>query len=284
MRRPQRLLPIAGFTVVLIVCAGILGAAAYNRSGAPESVLRLSERELEVPTGSASGRPENTPLTLRLVWRVESSNRFSPATTVASDTRAAWITPAKWAELDIPVPRRTAQDTFASTLLVLELAGDAYARTVSRACEAQGPAKDERACAFESSKASRLFVIDAGRSLTELRGRHPDRARYAIVRGVIKLSRDLNGGDVAGYVDSLSVEKVQSLEPLRSKIDPDNGEMAWHRLRSFTAVIAFGRRLEPWDVSIAGRVSEATNPDRPSAKRSVTAHSVFCGNASSCIG
>ena len=262
MRRPQRLLPVAGFMVVLAVGTGILGAAAYNRSGAPESVLGLSERELEVPTGSVSGRRENTPLTLRLVWRVESSDRFSPATTVASDTRAAWITPAKLAELHIPVPRRTAQNTFASTLLVLELAGDAYARTVSRACEAPGLAKDERACDFESNTAGRLYVIDAGRSLAELRKKYPDRARYAIVPGVIKLSRDLNGGDVAGYVDSVSVGTVQGIEPLRSQIDPGNGEMAWHRLHPFTAMIAFGRRLEPWDVSIEGRVSEPTSPVR----------------------
>jgi hypothetical protein len=58
----QRLwLQILGFATVLVVCAGTLLAAAYNRSGIPESTLRLSERELELPAGQGSGAQENTP-------------------------------------------------------------------------------------------------------------------------------------------------------------------------------------------------------------------------------
>jgi hypothetical protein len=58
----QRLrLPILGFALVLVVCAGTLLAGVYNRSGIPESTLRLSERELELPTGQESGKQENTP-------------------------------------------------------------------------------------------------------------------------------------------------------------------------------------------------------------------------------
>lgn len=260
MKRSRLLLPILGFAVVLLVCIGILLTSLYNRTGSPESVLRLSERELALPAGQDSAPRENTPLTLRLAWRVESTGRFDPATTAASAIRAGWITPAMLTMLHMPVPPRDGPQRLVTALLVLEFAGDAHARAVSRVCAATSPARDGHACEVEADKASRLFVIDAGRSLAELRRRYPDSAHYAIVPGVIKLSRDSNADDVAGYVDSLSVDTVQGLEPLRSKIDPGTGEMAWHRLRSFTAVIAFGRRLEPWNVSIEGRVSEPTGP------------------------
>jgi len=260
----QRLrLPILGFAVVLAVCAGTLLSSVYNRSGTPESTLRLSERELELPTGDESGKQENTPLTLRLVWRVESKDQVDPAATAASATRAAWITRSKLAQLDIPIPSRVRPDTFVSTLLVLEFDGPAHARAVSRACNPASLARDERTCEFEVKKSSCLYVVDAGNSVAELRGRYPDRAHFAIVSGVIKLSQDLNTGELAGYVSGLSVDTIQGMEPLRSTIDPATGEMLWHRLLArhfFDAVIAFGRRLEPWNVSIEGRESEAARP------------------------
>jgi hypothetical protein len=261
---PQRLvLPILGFAVVLVVCAGTLLAAAYNRGGLPESTLRLSERELELPVGQGSGAQENSPLTLHLVWRVESNDHVNSAATVVSAARAAWLTRSKLVQLDIPIPSRVGPSTFASTLLVLELDGRAHARAVSRACDPTSPAQDERTCEFEVKKSSRLYVVDAGRTVAELRGRYPDRAHFAIVSGVIKLSQDWNVGEVEGYVNGLSVDTVQGVEPLRSATDPATGEMLWHRLQAphgFDAVIAFGRRLEPWNVSIEGRESEATSP------------------------
>jgi hypothetical protein len=256
-------LPILGFAIILLVCAGTLLAGVYNRSGIPESTLRLSERELELPTGQESGNRENTPLTLHLVWRVEPTDQVDSAATVASAIRAVWITRAKLVQLDIPIPSRVRPMTLVSTLLVLEFDGRAHARAVSRACSPASPARDERICEFEVKKSSRLYVVDAGRTVAELRGRYPDRAHFAIVSGVIKLSQDGNVGELEGYVSGLSVDTVQGMEPLRSTIDPATGEMLWHRLQAphfFDAVIAFGRRLEPWNVSIEGRESEAASP------------------------
>ena len=60
---------IAGVTIIACVNAIALGGAAYNRSGVPESSLRLSERELDLPYESR-GRKEDSGLTLRLDWRV----------------------------------------------------------------------------------------------------------------------------------------------------------------------------------------------------------------------
>jgi hypothetical protein len=243
----QRLrLLILGFAVVLAVCAGTLLAGAYNRSGIPESTLRLSERELELPTGDESGKQSNTPLTLHLLWRVETANQLTSRAS-ATSIRAAWMTPLRIAQLDI-FRSRVQPDLLVSTLLLLEFDGPTHARVVARACDPASPTRDERTCEFEVNKSSRLYVVDAGRTVEELRGRYPDRAHFAIVPGVIKLSQDLNTGEVVGYVSSLSVDTVQGVEPLRSAIDSATGEMLWHGLlakHSFDAVIAFGRRLEP---------------------------------------
>jgi hypothetical protein len=253
-------LPILGFAVILVVCTYPLGASIYNRSGTPESAFRLSERELELPDGKGLGEPENTPLTLQLIWRVEPTDQADSAATIPSATRAAWITRSKVVQLGIPI--RVGPDTYVSTFLVLEFDGPAHARAVSRACDPASPTRDERTCEFEVKKSSRIFVVDAGRTVAELRARYADRTHFAVVSGEIKLSAELKSGEFAGYVNGLSVDTVQGIEPLRSTIDPATGEMLWHRLRTphfFDAVIAFGRRLEPWNVSIEGRESGAAS-------------------------
>jgi hypothetical protein len=257
----QRLwLPTFGFAIVLVICAGIPLASVYNR-GTSESTLRLSDRELELPPGQEQGDQENAPLTLHLLWRVETADHVGSATADASSTRAAWITRSKLAELGIPSGIRP--NTFVSTYLVLELDRRAHARAVLRACNLASPSRDAGTCEFEIKKSSRLYVVDAGRTVAELRGQYPDRAHYAIVSGVIKLSRDLSPGEPEGYVSSLSVDTVQGLEPLRSAIDPTTGKMLWRRLQAgqyFDAMISFGRRLEPWNLSVVGRESEVVSP------------------------
>ena len=81
--------------------------------------------------------------------------------------------------------------------------------------------------------------------------------------GVIKLSQDLSPGEPQGYVSSLSVDTVQGIEPLRSAIDPTSGKMLWRSLQAghfFDAVISFGRRLEPWNLSVEAREAEVISP------------------------
>jgi hypothetical protein len=260
MKLRRHWLAILGFAVVVVICAGTPLASVYNR-GTAESTLRLSERELELPAGQEQGDQENAPLTLHLLWRVETADQVGSATTDASSTRAAWITRSKLAQLDIPSGVRP--NTFVSTYLVLELDRRAHARAVSRACNPASPSRDAPTCEFEIKRSSRLYVVDAGRTVAELRGRYPDRSHYAIVSGVIKLSQDLSAGEPEGYVSSLSVDTVQGMEPLRSAIDPTTGKMLWRRLldgQFFDAVISFGRRLEPWNLSIEERDSEVISP------------------------
>ena len=263
MKRRGPWLALLGFSVLLSAYAGTMLASIDNRSGPPESTLRLSERELELPTGDPSGDEDNTPLTLHLVWRIE-ANELGPSGRAASTTRAAWITRSTLERLRVDLPRRAGPDTYVSTFLVLEFDGPSHARAVSQACNPVGAAHDARLCEIETKQSSRLYVVDAGRTIAELRQRYPGRDHFAIVPGVIKLSTESNTGEVAGFIESLSVDTVQGVEPLRSTIDPASGKMLWRRLlarQDFDAVIRFGRRLEPWNISIEARKGVAAGAE-----------------------
>jgi hypothetical protein len=84
--------------------------------------------------------------------------------------------------------------------------------------------------------------------------------RIGLLGTDVEVTINLSGA--SSEISILRAETVQGVEPLRSAIDPATGEMLWHRLQAphgFEAVIAFGRRVEPWNVSIEGRESEATS-------------------------
>lgn len=101
--------------------------------------------------------------------------------------------------------------------LVLELAGDAWQqevasrqRLVQQCLRRQQQAPDETArrdaqtCQKNAEKRlheaqeedSRLFIVDAGRSVEELRGRWPDAARYAIAPGSVRWDSQHPGVDL----------------------------------------------------------------------------------------
>jgi hypothetical protein len=258
-----------GFVFILVVCGGIVCAGRYNQGGIPESSLRLSERELELPKGDTAGTSDNTPLTLHLVWRVESADETASLMTTAATTLAAWLTPSKIIELGITSHNRPVTDALVSMFLVLEFDGSAHSRAVLRACDPQSTSRDPNGCGFESKKASRLYVVDAGRSVAELRAQYPDGAHFAVVPGVIKISPNASTGELGGYVNDLSVDTIQGLEPLRSSIDQVTGEMSWRQLllqHKFFAVIDFGRRLEPWNVAIEAVDAHQSDPATPKSR------------------
>ena len=145
-------------------------------------------------------------------------------------------------------------------LLVLEMDGEAYRRSLEgarrhlaeeEAVLAAMPDGNEKKgrlknaadrLAREERENSRLFVVDAGRDLTELRGRYSDRARYAIVRGQVRPSWSGERGDgpLRGYVSAVDIAGINvpyALRPLLTE-----SPAPW----KFTAGVAFGRRLEPW--------------------------------------
>ena len=107
---------------------------------------------------------------------------------------------------------------------------------------------------WETRRSSRLFAVDAGLDRATLRSRFPDRAKYAIVHGQVRPMWSTQGKDAAGAIDTLTAEAVNVPFEMRDAFegvaessytpsDKDDGH--------FEAVLAFGRRLEPWLMSVA---------------------------------
>ncbi len=187
-----------GAALIVATNAVALLGVAYNRSGTPESELRLSQRELRPPYQWGLQR-ENSGLSLTLVWQAGEPY----------GSTAAWLDRAKLTELGFDVSRSAGRRHYEKVrdrevYLVLELAGSAYQaaldaareRAEKRKAEAlahPGDAKLKTQADFsqkqlfhEEHEASRLFVIDAGLDAGALRAKYADRSRYAIVRGRVR--------------------------------------------------------------------------------------------------
>jgi hypothetical protein len=267
---------LCGVGLIVAVNAVALVGVAYNRSGEPESVLRLSERELRRPHQAWGFQRENSGLGLRLQWRVTTRRvERDDGHYYAQFDRwgdPVWLDRAKLAELGIDVPstadewskRRYEKLMAKEVLLVLELDGEQHRAALARAQERAerlkaraaeskelGPQAETaaRQLELERSAASRLFVIDAGLDLAALRARYPDRARYAVVQGRIqpRIGNAATATDFSGHIQTLSIDEINVPFEMRGVFDGVATEhgVETPRLR-FEVRVAHGRRLEPW--------------------------------------
>ncbi len=259
---------IAGSAIILLANALALLGAAYNRSGDPESQLRLTQRELR-HSEWREGK-ENSGMTLELNWRIEQerSNGSDYDYYPGRWGMPGWLGKSKLSELGFDVDklarmadgRRHQRMLPREALLVLENNDQSYQRQLHRAWESVEQAKAlaeakpdneefkrrlktaEANYRHEQQNNSRLFVIDAGLDLNRLRAAYPDRNRYAIVHGLIRpaVVREKNEIRMGGYISELHAARINA--PLEYR--PIFGKSA-----HFEAAIAFGKRLEPWIIS-----------------------------------
>ena len=271
---------IAGLALIALTNAIALGGVAWNRSGAPESVLKLTQRELWEPHGYGFGREEGG-LQLNLRWRVvprEPDVAFYEAYQGTPD----WLDEAELASLgfDVSPPpatrkagRRYDRQLPREALIVLELDGPAYQKTLERARERAakeiakgmetgkiGPGTPARQAADflknEESSNSRLFAVDSGRDARALRAKYPDRARYAIVQGKVRASYQFGRGKEArwtGYIEDIQNASINVPLEFRRTIEraprPLPGAIAAADRPAFEVTVAFGKRFEPWIVA-----------------------------------
>jgi hypothetical protein len=274
----------AGAGLILAVNVVALSGVAYNRSGEPDSLLRLTERELHKPYDGWGFARENSGLALKIQWRIRTRDAAEgePRGYLEYYGEPAWLDKAKLAELGVDVSqpldtprgkRHYGKLTAVEAFLVLEQDGETYRATLEAArswaarqkAEAASRAGDKtaqsraetaaRQLETEERVASRLFVIDAGRDEQALRAKYPDRARYAVVRG--RIEPTLVGRDkslrLAGRIEGLSNEQVNVPVHLRavfeglSATDPYDTAFKGR----FEAAVAHGQRLEPWLVAAA---------------------------------
>ena len=172
--------------LVLVTVAAFVGAAGWNRSGEPELVIVLTEREL--PLARANAAPGDDPgARLRIAYEY----RRDPL-----DARN-WLPESRLREIGFPfnVPVASPQ------------AADAYRRVPPRVAwvvfEYDGPQWRDIARRREMAETldvpvpimpSRLVPVDAGLDFDQLRARYP--SGHLIVRGLIGLAHvsAANGG------------------------------------------------------------------------------------------
>jgi hypothetical protein len=271
---------LLGVALIVITNAVVLAGVAYNRSGEPESTLRLTERELNVRNWSWPAN-ENSSIDLNLNWRIAGVHADDEGHYDTWYQGLGWLTPAQLQELGFDVEGDIESEEGAERLrrqpskrawVVLENDGPAYQAAVQRARErlqratelAAANAGDEefqqrltaarRTVEGEETSATRLFVVDAGPEADALRARYPDRQRYAIVKGRINLAVVGNPGRkrLLGMLAETDVTVVRVPHAYRALVEPYTRSQQYssdHAPR-FSATVNFGRRFEPWIVAL----------------------------------
>ena len=88
-----------GLALLVLTNAVALGGVAYNRSGEPDAVLKLGERELSPPY-VWNDKGENSGLSLKLQWRgTPPAARLRGKAAYWSDRNPAWLDARKMREL-----------------------------------------------------------------------------------------------------------------------------------------------------------------------------------------
>jgi hypothetical protein len=261
---------LAGLALILLSNAVALAGVWYNRQGEPESRLLLSQRELQ--RNWDGPRQENSGMSLRLNWRMPPHN----APDADNCFRGNGLSEAQLHALGLPSkgpqPHRDTHPAWA----ILELDGPAYQQSLQLAerhlqktaerlqrlpddKQLQAQEKAARAALdSERNEASRLLLVDVGLDADVLRQRYPDRNRYALLRGTVRVWQSCHnevGSTLSG-----------SFEPSNANI---NVPHAWRQLlaerlpdyygnasQPFSAEISFGRRLEPWFSNV--RITDKT--------------------------
>lgn len=262
---------LIGVALILAVNAIALGGVAYNRSGTPDSVLQLSQRELHEPY--AWQREDESGVTLDIQWRVpihiagDDSKTWQQIAYGGYEREPDWLDADKLAALgfDTRPPMRSsdAKENYQraprrEVFIVLELDGPAYRQSLAQmrrlTAGAAAGTDEAKALVKEEQQSTRLFTVDAGVDANALRAKYPDRAHYAIVRGTIRpqwLGRD-EKATLSANIEELSVGEINVPQGMQAVFQNDAGEVVYsgddaERTR-FEAVVAFGKRQEPWMV------------------------------------
>jgi len=262
---------IAGLTIIIVTNVVALAGVAYNRSGEPDAVVELTERELSMPYRYGMD-DENTGLGLNINCR----NCWSPD----------WLNEEKLIELDFELqPLQEISEwrlDYDKTLprkvyLVLEYNGAMHQRAVANAEKelaekqvqlATDPNSEEFKDSVEYAENelnneqhhnSRLFAIDAGLDSTRLRNAYADTSQYILMQALIRPGWDYNEKEEKewkGTITELLINTIniplehravfEPLEALEPRYDQDD------KSPRYMVRVAFGKRSEPWVIGVEG--------------------------------
>jgi len=266
-----------GFVILVATNIVVLSGVASNRAGAPEALITLTERELQLPYRVYE---ENSGLALRIKWRVltkkEDGSKF------VGWRSPAWLNAEKLKELGFTTDTSASSEDIKDhhklsipkeVFIVLENNGDAYREAVKVAEEAlereEGLFKlkrsdkklrdsfkrAEKQLERERLAESRLFAIDAGLDARQLREKYGDRTRFIISKGLVtsRYGYD-NRKEVFGDIMQLSISSISV--PLKyrkmfeSILGRDKSTQDKFGPPRYEVELAYGSRLEPWIVSV----------------------------------
>lgn len=253
---------LAGATLILLTNIIVITGALGNRSGKPECVLILTERELPMNYQ----RQENSGLSLQLTvggFYVHNRN---------------WLDMAKMTELGFkpvdPEDRQTVQQYTQKALpksvyVVLEYDGPAYRTALNKAADAVAKqaallARDpenktqqlmvknaERHLEYQRYSASRLYAVDAGLEPGALRQHYADTSRYIITTGLVSpiyYGYHTGGEPYGGFISKIKVSHIHIPLAQRQVFDRLTARDL-HDVNPrprYQVELAYGRRLEPW--------------------------------------
>lgn len=263
--------------LVLVVNGIVLAGVAYNRSGEPDAVVRLTERELRL---EAHDR-ENSAVSLRVALQRQNDDQRGPfpwldrgkLEELGFDCRTPPDAPDAGVRYGRALPRRV--------WLVLEYEGAAWQAWLIQARQRLAelsrrngkPEKESRSREFEAKRlsqamatGSRLFAIDAANDPALLRKRHPDRTRCIVTPALVRIqllsARDQEprrAARLTGYVQQLLGDSIQ-VPPGHGKLlaslaasgpepyfDGSPGDPVAPR---YQVELRYGRRHEPWVTAV----------------------------------
>ena len=271
---PPRLF-ILGFVLILIANAVALLGVASNRSGKPEAVIELTERELRLPYNT---NDENSGLALRLDWRIVPEYKDEVYLFSSHWGSPTWFNTRKLTELGFIIDETSCPDETSKrkipvpkeAFLVLEYEGPAYQEALQKAemflkkaeLALKGNEKDKDLLdRFEKAKnhleaehisESRLFAIDAGLDAGQLRQRYPDPSRFIIIRGIVELDcrSEKNNKEVTGRIADIRIDKINVPLSYRKFFDSiqaqDKYEKGKPKSPRYKVEVAYGKHFEPW--------------------------------------
>jgi len=270
---PNRLFGL-GFVLLLAVNIFVLLGVAANRSGKPETLIELTERELALPYKT---NDENSGLALKLDWRIISDNYPFYGHWGAP----IWFNAQKLIELGFTIDETTCPVEHSkrerekeplpkNAFIVFEYDGKAYQEALKRAEEslnktaaalkANKTDKDtqdrfkeaRRRLERERTTESRLFAIDVGLNAGKLRERYSDRSKFIIMPGVVKLTCRChkNKKEVVGRISDIRVNKINVPLMYRKLFDSilaqDKSGKREQKGPRYKIEVAYGSRFEPW--------------------------------------
>ena len=278
MKRNVKIL-IAGLSIIIVTNVIALGGVAYNRSGEPDALVALTERELNIAYRYGLEK-ENTGLRLNINCRAETlQNDY----VYANDNcwgNPIWLDQQKLFELGFELETYDKNYRYYNRILprdvylVLEFDGATYQRVLERkekklsdeqALKINNPDNPEfekrvklaeENLAAEQTHNSRLFAIDAGLDKAALRNAYADSNRYILVKASVKPSWnfDNNQRKWTGRISDLQIESIYVPLEHRAVLGPIEKAGSHRSLKTngprFQVKVAFGKRAEPWVVGV----------------------------------